>query len=614
VLITTNEKRIDQDNIIVIFGEKYLNKICNRKNINNWRGSVIRQNGKIIIPTFDLNILDKVNINRQLISFDIKKAIDIQRNDFKITAQKIIPYKNKEVVISFLNLYKEKKRVAFDIEVDIEKLKTICISFAFDKESALSVPFDYDSEIKQTIIEILENPDITKIGQNIIFDIDFIYKREGIKTVGKLEDTMIAQSLLMPEFSKGLAFITSIWTDIPYYKGDGKEWLDRTNRLYEYNALDSLACINAIDVQLAELKNKDLYHQYRKMADFLHIIIKMLDQGIPINYDLYLKELTEIKEVKNEVLNNILNTVGNKYNKKFPNSRKQIKEYFYGDLKIKPYISKKRPSVNEDKLRKIYEKHNRQEAKEILIYKKISKYLMKFSDILGTNKTKINFAFNPINFTTSKNIFGEGMRINNYDEFYVIYNSCVIPKKNERFINIIINDSIYDNSEKSKKAFKEIIKNSIINKGYAENYMARRIYINDDIYDFRIRNKIFEDCWDNIINSTVKDYILELIFRIDKYNLFNLIYLSQFNILYKILANKKVINNDMLINKIIMVSKGILNSYGLRLNFTIEIKELLDWDDSTTKIATFNNSGELTKEEISGWRQNDIYLTGLTRI
>ena len=40
----------------------------------------------------------------------------------------------------------------------------------------------------------------------------------GIFVKGRIEDTMIAHSLMYPDFGMGLAYLTSLYTDQPFYK------------------------------------------------------------------------------------------------------------------------------------------------------------------------------------------------------------------------------------------------------------------------------------------------------------------------------------------------------------------------------------------------------------
>jgi hypothetical protein len=43
----------------------------------------------------------------------------------------------------------------------------------------------------------------------------------GIVAQGQLDDPMVAHSIILPDFDKGLDFICSWLTDVPYYKDDG---------------------------------------------------------------------------------------------------------------------------------------------------------------------------------------------------------------------------------------------------------------------------------------------------------------------------------------------------------------------------------------------------------
>jgi len=71
------------------------------------------------------------------------------------------------------------------------------------------------------IAGILEDPMIRICGQNLVFDGHFLLRLYGIR-VSNIDDTMIAQNTIMPDYPKGLDFITSLWTDHPFYTADGK--------------------------------------------------------------------------------------------------------------------------------------------------------------------------------------------------------------------------------------------------------------------------------------------------------------------------------------------------------------------------------------------------------
>ncbi|KKK69376.1 hypothetical protein LCGC14_2934630, partial [marine sediment metagenome] len=68
------------------------------------------------------------------------------------------------------------------------------------------------------IANIMGDESITKIGQNFIFDIHFLAYKMNIITRGPIIDTMMAHSILYPDFLKSLNFLGSVYTKQPYWK------------------------------------------------------------------------------------------------------------------------------------------------------------------------------------------------------------------------------------------------------------------------------------------------------------------------------------------------------------------------------------------------------------
>ena len=68
------------------------------------------------------------------------------------------------------------------------------------------------------IADLLEDPKVEKVGQNLPFDITFLALQNNIHVAGKIHDTMIEHSIMYPDFEKSLGFLASIYTDVGYWK------------------------------------------------------------------------------------------------------------------------------------------------------------------------------------------------------------------------------------------------------------------------------------------------------------------------------------------------------------------------------------------------------------
>lgn len=124
------------------------------------------------------------------------------------------------------------------LSVDIETSgsRVTCIGFAPTRQIALVVPFDdsrrkgrnywasQGDEYKAWLLvrSVLENPKIPKLFQNGAYDICFLWRAYGIKTLGAAEDSMLAHHALQPESLKGLAFLGSVYSDEVAWKSERK--------------------------------------------------------------------------------------------------------------------------------------------------------------------------------------------------------------------------------------------------------------------------------------------------------------------------------------------------------------------------------------------------------
>lgn len=74
-----------------------------------------------------------------------------------------------------------------------------------------------EHDARNLVKSILENPSITKIFQNGLYDLQYLLK-EGFRPRGCREDTMLLHHSLYPEMQKGLGFLGSVYTSEPAWK------------------------------------------------------------------------------------------------------------------------------------------------------------------------------------------------------------------------------------------------------------------------------------------------------------------------------------------------------------------------------------------------------------
>ena len=119
--------------------------------------------------------------------------------------------------------------LALDIETAMDEIT--CVGFAPSVERSLVVPFvdarkpsgNYWNSLAEElaawnfIAEVCASP-IPKVGQNGLYDIQWLWQRYGIPVLNYAHDTMLLHHSLFPESPKGLDFLGSVYTNESSWK------------------------------------------------------------------------------------------------------------------------------------------------------------------------------------------------------------------------------------------------------------------------------------------------------------------------------------------------------------------------------------------------------------
>jgi len=441
---------------ILLLGEKCLNIICSRQRIEKWRGSVIEFQelpGKFIIPTYHPSCCipmkykgDGLYLNKLLINWDIEKAARIAKNGFLRSQRELIIAPTFTDVLQWLEgVYVaglHGKTIDFDIE--LMNMEVSCISITDDYTIVISIPFisekglywspNQECEIWLKIARILEDPQIKKRGQYLIFDTHFLLRKYGIKT-HNIDDTMVAQKILMPDYPVGLDFITSIYTDKEYYKDEGKKYFSGGNwpRLWQYNATDSSICGEAFPQQIENLINQNNIATYKRQVKMIEPLCYAMERGIRVDVKEMQKEFTAA-ESKIEALKKELNEIcGYELN---ANSPKQLINHFYMIKKIPPYKKGGKITTDEKALIRIARKGFKEASKILEIRRTIKRKSTYLNIDKVDNDGRMRCAYNPVGtrysrISSSESIFGTGNNLQNQphdilklflaDENYIYY-------------------------------------------------------------------------------------------------------------------------------------------------------------------------------------------------
>ena len=336
-------------NIIIAFGNVALYALTDMTGITKRRGSIYKSTlirGKKVIPVIHPSAALRQYIYQHYIIYDLKRALKESKfPELKRPERKMVIEPTFRDVKQFLWKCNDRDMVGFDIEVLNEEVS--CISFAYDEDNVISIPFvkgreDYftleqENEIWHDISSVLEDDKIIKIGQNVIFDATFLFRRYGIQS-RPLHDTMVGQAIMFPDFPKGLDFITSIYTSEPYYKDEGKRRFKKgggsDRDFWIYNAKDSIVLMEAFPQIYNDLEMQGNKETYLNQVKLIEPLIWMSERGIRMDVD-GLKFASGDANVEIEKLTEELwDLCGYEIN---PNSPKQLAEYFYVTKKLKAY-------------------------------------------------------------------------------------------------------------------------------------------------------------------------------------------------------------------------------------------------------------------------------------
>jgi uracil-DNA glycosylase family 4 len=321
--------------VIVPLGNIALWALTNRQQITKRRGSVYSLNPPdalgcefsgdlrtLVIPTIHPAAVLRQYTLRTVFEFDFRKIARALRDpasvlppvrDFYFAAEELRDQtlKPNHHYVSEAETYRlaakiaSAKEVAVDIETPAGSL--YCVGFSSDPSWALVIRCD--AEWKMNLIRSLLTNETPKIFQNGLFDCSFLPKFEGITVSGYSYDTMYAQHAIYPESSGGavdewkkkktnpgmrlgLDFLTSIYTNEPYYKDEGKNQdlsiAEDVETYLSYNAKD---CAVDLEVAWGQRENglEENASAFETTMAQTPVLIDMMVNGIKLDTELMSK-------------------------------------------------------------------------------------------------------------------------------------------------------------------------------------------------------------------------------------------------------------------------------------------------------------------------------------
>ena len=284
-----------------------------------------------------------------------------KKESSKINVKEYESITNEKDLDRWLNILNEKSVIAVDTETSsLNPLEAdlVGVSFSYASNKACYIPLAHKKVkglkkelVLKKIKQILEDPSIKKVGQNIKFDF-IILKQNGIE-INSIEDTMLISYTLDAGTNRhNLDTLSEIHLNhktISYKElvGSGKNKLNFSDitldKATEYAAEDAdvtLRLYNYLKIRLDAEKLNKIYESFEK--PMIQLLSKLEFNGIKID-DLYLKKLskrfdTKLKKIEKE----IYVIAGKEFNIASP---KQLGEIIYNELKIAKLKKTKKGSL-----------------------------------------------------------------------------------------------------------------------------------------------------------------------------------------------------------------------------------------------------------------------------
>ncbi|MBK8051811.1 MAG: DNA polymerase I [Saprospiraceae bacterium] len=302
-------------------------------------------------------------------------------------------------ILDLVNKLQKAEMISFDTEttgIDAHQAELVGLSFSIVPGEAYYIPTPSDQkEVKKTLEyfrPILENPFITKIGQNIKYDMTMM-KWYGIELQGFLYDTMITHYLCEPDLRHKLDYLTESYLDykmVPIEDLIGKGGKNQLSmrqvaleKVKEYAGEDADLTLQLVPVMKKMMAENELDELYKTIEEpLIRVLCDLEYEGIRINGD-FLKEYSkELDKLILEKEQEIYRNAGVQFNISSP---RQVGEVLFDRLKV-PYRWKKTSSgqysTDFDKLTELAGEHIVIDT--ILEYRKFSKLKSTYVDALPT--------------------------------------------------------------------------------------------------------------------------------------------------------------------------------------------------------------------------------------
>lgn len=318
-----------------------------KTNLHNQRGSIFHSPSLgLVIPTLPPSVVQKSpNWYPRIIS-DLKRALKYVYETYTPKNHKYLSHPNREDIETFVQdvLIENKHHgrgfygLSIDIETNPKAGELLCVGFALNAYDSICIKWNAH-RWQNEAIRVLCNTDIPKILQNGQYDCYWL-AQESCPVRNWTWDTLYMHHALAPTEPHDLAFLTSIYTEEPYYKDEAQE------DLWTYNCKDDCVTWEIAEVLHGILQEKGMLdfflHHY---SELFHPLLDMMLGGIRVDNEIRARRFKELLDEIAGLRMKVNAATGEEIYAKKAISSVKLRHYLYETLGLpKRYTRQKDPT------------------------------------------------------------------------------------------------------------------------------------------------------------------------------------------------------------------------------------------------------------------------------
>lgn len=350
-------RQLTQVQYILLLGNAALHAVTGHKGIKKWRGSVLpytqdlgfATSGHLLITYNPAFCLRDPSVEPHF-RLDLARLHRVINGTYKEHVIHALINPTKADALDYLRKLRTAPELPVSFDIETIANETACIGFANNNHEGMCINFrDHNNSsrwniteemvVRHEIAELFADRRMKFVAQNGTFDSYWLWYKDRIQVPQIHFDTLLGHHTLFPMFPHNLGFLTTAYTEHPYYKDEKDTWktLGDINRFWEYNVKDcciTRAAYRGIEHELIQAKLDTFF--YTHVMRLQPHLVGMTINGVLIDSSLrasIASDLTaQLENLETDVIHKARLATGDPVYELNPRSTPQLKELFFNKL------------------------------------------------------------------------------------------------------------------------------------------------------------------------------------------------------------------------------------------------------------------------------------------